>query len=788
VRDCLLVATLSVLASVTLSVACSDNHVRTELVQTVPEPAGPNCAAGGVAIETGVDVNNDGVLEPNEVTSTTYVCSGTSLPRELVKIVPEPAGTNCANGGQAIESGLDTNGDGILEDSEVTSTSYVCAGADGKQTLVRIDPELAGTNCAAGGDAIHTGLDTNGDGILEDSEVTSTSYVCAGADGKQPLFRIDSEPPGTNCAAGGDAIHTGLDTNGDGILEDSEITATTYVCAGAPPPAELVKVVAEAPGANCANGGEAVETGLDTNGNGMLDASEVTATSYVCAGSDGKQPLIRLDPEPPGLPCTVGGTAVRVGFDTNGDGILEDSEVTATSYICTGGEQALIRVDAEPPGANCTSGGSAIHAGLDSNNDGILEDDEILTTTYLCTSGNVTPTVIDGSFTIHNSLDVATLDGVQTITGDLIIDAPGMTKIDVPTVQNIGGMLWMPGSATLTELSFANLASAGTVIIVGETTLQTLALPKLATISAPPIPSTDNQLTAQTIDVTSLISVQGSLDVSTENMSLSLASLTSVGGDLVLDFGAMTTLTLPSLVTCGKVWIDGSPTLTTLSLPAMTGGGISLSYNTSLTTIDAPVLQSGSLIADSDPVLGSLSSPALTNGSIEATGNSVLSSLDFPALQSGSIKIDNNPQLSALSLPAMTSASGIEVNQDAALQTLSLPVLQTVSGSLVVEQDPLVTALSFPELTSATNLMIASDGSLSTLSLDALVSCGLFLVQANGALASISAPNFTDIQGGSFYVDNDPQLPTCKVVALLAQISPPPYMSDTSGDSSSCPP
>jgi hypothetical protein len=40
--------------------------------------------------------------------------------------LPEPAGPNCAFGGQAIQTGLDTNGDGILEPGEVKKTSYVC--------------------------------------------------------------------------------------------------------------------------------------------------------------------------------------------------------------------------------------------------------------------------------------------------------------------------------------------------------------------------------------------------------------------------------------------------------------------------------------------------------------------------------------------------------------------------------------------------------------------------------------------------------------------------------------
>jgi OmcA/MtrC family decaheme c-type cytochrome len=47
------------------------------LVLTVPEPPGPNCPFGGTKIETGLDSNGNGVLDANEVNPalTTYVCN-----------------------------------------------------------------------------------------------------------------------------------------------------------------------------------------------------------------------------------------------------------------------------------------------------------------------------------------------------------------------------------------------------------------------------------------------------------------------------------------------------------------------------------------------------------------------------------------------------------------------------------------------------------------------------------------------------------------------------------------
>src|SRR5678815_119667 len=44
------------------------------------------------------------------------------------------------------------------------------------------------------------------------------------------LVRRDPVPAGATCAFGGAALHTGIDDNRNGVLDDAEITATTYVC------------------------------------------------------------------------------------------------------------------------------------------------------------------------------------------------------------------------------------------------------------------------------------------------------------------------------------------------------------------------------------------------------------------------------------------------------------------------------------------------------------------------------------------------------------------------------
>lgn len=51
---------------------------QSSLLNLIPEPPGPNCAAGGVKVMSGVDANRNGVLEDNEIQNVKYICNGSS--------------------------------------------------------------------------------------------------------------------------------------------------------------------------------------------------------------------------------------------------------------------------------------------------------------------------------------------------------------------------------------------------------------------------------------------------------------------------------------------------------------------------------------------------------------------------------------------------------------------------------------------------------------------------------------------------------------------------------------
>lgn len=109
--------------------------------------------------------------------------AGKDAPHVLLVTSPEPAGDECEAGGHRIASGADLNRDGALSEDEVTSVTFVCHGTDGAagaSSLVRLSRIPAGDACDAGGVRVELGRDVNLNGILDDDEVDhdATQYLC----------------------------------------------------------------------------------------------------------------------------------------------------------------------------------------------------------------------------------------------------------------------------------------------------------------------------------------------------------------------------------------------------------------------------------------------------------------------------------------------------------------------------------------------------------------------------------------------------------------------------------
>jgi hypothetical protein len=201
------------------------------LVRRLPLEPGTPCPAGGTRVEVGTDTNGDGQLDASEVRSTEYVCQNepTPSPSVLVTQTPEAPGSHCAAGGILVRAGADINRNGTLDDTEVERSFYGCQ-AEPARVLLRAKPEPMGTNCAMGGVAVQAGTDADQDGVLGDGEVETTSYVC----GESPeAVLVETRPilsGGTTCPDGGTKILAGTDSNRNGVLDPSEVTLQKNEC------------------------------------------------------------------------------------------------------------------------------------------------------------------------------------------------------------------------------------------------------------------------------------------------------------------------------------------------------------------------------------------------------------------------------------------------------------------------------------------------------------------------------------------------------------------------------
>ena len=385
---------LSLLLGAGLFLLGCDEIVATVMVNSVQEPAGENCLYGGVRLESGLDDNENGQLDSDEIDKVSYSCNArvdgyTSL-LDLEEVEP---GEDCAFGGLLIHSGLDLNEDQSLQEDEISASTFLCKSEDGHDALVElteVDPDMNGP-CYFGGTQIDSGVDLNRDGVLSEDEITSTQFVCAvHINENLTLVEHSLENPGENCEWGGIRIETGYDLSGDGVLDPDEVEYDGYICnqvvlvAGKNSLIELE----QASSSQCPGGGYVYLVGLDDDYDNSLSTDEIDSRVLVCNGVDGYSSLIDWDYYE-GSECANGGFIFFVGADADGDNILDSNEVYGSEIICHGadgyegydGYSSLIEIDDDP--WECEVG-VAIMVGLDEDGDFDLDSGEIEMETVYC--------------------------------------------------------------------------------------------------------------------------------------------------------------------------------------------------------------------------------------------------------------------------------------------------------------------------------------------------------------------------------------------------------------------
>ncbi|NOK39311.1 leucine-rich repeat domain-containing protein [Corallococcus exercitus] len=655
-----------------------------------------------------------------------------------------------------------------------------------RDAKTRVRPEPPGEHCEFGGDAVLTGLDKDRDGELDDAEVTATDYVCDPAL-PQVRTRARAEPHGAHCALGGQAVQSGLDRNANGQLDDAEVSLTDYVCATTVANV-LLRVRPVLPGEKCPVGGQVSHAGHDANGNGLLEDEEISQEVYAC--NEPAPVLSRLRVLPAfTAPCDGddrGGLMLEAGADLDGDAVLATSEIHATAYAC-GLEASDLKVyhDGEPPGPNCAQGGTRVDAIQDRDRDGELDAGGFAATVYVCQATRVH----DGTYVVASPVDLVALEGVTHLRGELIISAPTLTDASLPSLAVIEGSFTAKGNASLRRLSLPSLRFVGgNVEVRSNARLDTLAL---GTTASKAILWVERSLIVEdnpmlpTLEGLAAVMPRDSISLRANNAMERpglLPQVTVLQGSLVIEDHLR--LDRTPFVNLSQVHGDvritnNAAMLGPFGLENLTRveGTLELRENTVMETL-LPLARLGSV------------------GALELIGNPQLK--DTTGLErlsyAGRIHIQGNKELvSAGDMPMLEQITqDFSVKYNAKLQRVHhLPLLRSASAVVTVGNPVLTSLEGFSPLTRLTTLEALGNAALTSLGdLARLRELEVLSLQGNGALTDFGLPELARVSLSFVVVDNH-KLPTCRATALLASVFKGDPVTgvniDANDDTATCP-
>lgn len=651
-----------------------------------------------------------------------------------------------------------------------------------------------------------------------------------------------------------------------------------------PPPPEVVVATSAASTADCPYGGTIVRSGIDDNHNGVLDDSEASTRTVLCNAQPAQPPariVIRLVAEPPGTACAQGGTAVQSGPDRNGNGALDDDEVSHTDFVC--GELLLTRFTPEPPGANCIGGGLAFQVGRDRNHDGALNDDEVERTDFTCGD------VVARSLTIASADDAAALAHIRIIHGSLSTVGAAVTQLSLPELEQVDGFLDLSGANAATRISLPALRDvASSLSITNDPSLVSVELPALSQVGSDFTVSHNLGLTdlgamnvfaavgrdVMILDDPALTAVKlpalVGQDIDVEH-DAALAALDVLGGTrigrlTVHDTGVtalrISTDTLRGDAELGDTDISDNPALASISIFTDHVGRLAIAGNPRLQQVS--VLASvfdGDMIASNDPQLGSLIidneaeiggavafngslsvsapitgpiafGPFTVAGDLTLEGTQLVDVLDLRRV-GGTLRLDHNPRFTGQGTD-VTLGGGVEIVGNDALTVALLSTQDTINGSVIVtdnlalknvemlawvhavhgdvriEDNPSLVAtlanpavidgeldvggnpalieLGFEGLESAKAVDIANNAALPEVSFPAL--SGRFnldvTIDTNPAVRHLQLPALT--LAGFISIRHNHALPSCEVAAVFTRITATLLDQSDNDDATACTP
>jgi hypothetical protein len=478
------------------------------------------------------------------------------------------------------------------------------------------------------------------------------------------VVRTIVEPPGTHCASGGTAVQAGLDRNRNGVLDDAEVTSSTYVCS---PSSQvlLLRGEAEPPGANCPLGGVAVKAGLDANANGVLDEAEVDKVQYQCGAAAPTLPavLTRTALEPAGARCPTGGRRIDAGLDRDANAVLGDAEVEQSSWVCGPGPVLTRTITGQVP--DCVGSATLVSAGMDADGDGLLADAEVQSSFTLCS-----PTVY--GFTVQTQADLDYLAAhVRLVIGDLRVTHSELTSLSLPLLA-VSGSILIQDNLSLADAVVHPLALGGDLVLARNPVLASIYTDIGLGNHAPMAGS----LTVEDAPLLKFFYMQsprlgGAFTLRRTGIEfLALDSLLEVGGDLILE--ANDALTSAAARHIGLI-----------------GGDLVLRGNDAMV---APFDWS-TFIGRPSP---DHSGDTVIGGEIVVSDNARLVSLSYiPAISARGVRITGNPALEYVAFYYLVAITGDWIISDNATLThfgSSSDPLQVVSGSIRIERNPKLVA------------------------------------------------------------------------------------------------
>ncbi|MFP2958890.1 hypothetical protein ACLEPN_13860 [Myxococcus sp. 1LA] len=576
--------------------------------------------------------------------------------------------------------------------------------------------------------------------------------------------RVATEPEGPNCEHGGKAVLSGLDLNDDGGLGDDEVTGTEYVCATLAP-GVLVRTRQLPPGEPCALGGQLTQAGTDLDGDGILSDDEVTREAHGCMES--AEVLARVRPlmtHP--FVCRYDNALMEAGVDLNGNGVLDESELRAAARFCADPAVTMLRQRPEPEGPNCTSGGTKVEAGVDDDRNTALDDAEVRAVAYVCQLS----ATHDGTYAVEDAADLEALRAFTSIRGDLSIENTDVTAVALPGLVSVEGSLSIHGNPGLMQVNLPGLRYVGgTLSIGGSAQLSDLRIGPQTVEALPPVRV--HSLSLNTLPGVSSLSGLRAVTPRFELVLSNTGTLWDLGmfphvqvlsGSLIVQGNpVLEKLPLPFLAHVdGSVMIAANPMLQSLEGMGpltMVGGVLDVSGNHALTHLSG--LEQLSVVKNRVNVMNNaqlldVRFKALSEvGSLAVAGNAVLEQVGpMPSLfrVQGDVVLEENPRL---------------------LRATEMPELQSMGGALFVNLNPLLTDLSgFQQVTWMYGLYVTGNGALENLgTLGSLHTVGTLEVRENPAMTRLHLNALARVRD-AFIVTDNPRLPSCWATLLADDV------------------